>query len=492
MSTIISTSPFGPWGTFLVLFLGSVFVLYLARTSAHKAIKGIFHLLTASSRLAAAALESTRKSMAERNREVLLSQGAEQVTRELNKEFFEISRFVQRDLGGYPQLQRNIQEKVAKIEDDYSNSGVVATALPEWIDAVDAVAKLKSSDKTPSLNSNILEQIHSSAEQQHKDLLEQHRDATVKRHKILKDMTPYWRKLAESVDEVGGRLKEIVTRSNHIDELMARFNGINAGTEAAVKTLKVSALTQFIISFIVIVIAAGGAFFNFHLIALPMSEMVGSVQRVGGIKVADLAALVIICLEITAGIFLLEGLRITKLFPLIGSMDDRARKTIIIASMSVLLILACTESALAFMRDQIAVDLANLRASLSGADQQAHGTSGINFWIPLAANMILGFVLPLALTMVAIPLEYLLNTGRTIFGSIFEIILSFFVSILRILGLVFRHLGKLFISVYDLYIAAPIWIEAKIKEHQTKRENEKSHLDQYVYNEPYTEKGAEK
>ena len=492
MNTIIATSPFGPWGTFLVLFLGSVFVLYLARSSAHKAIKGIFHILTSSTRLAASALESTRKSMHQRNRDVLLGQGAEQISRDLNKEFFEISRFVQRDLGGYPQLQRNIQEKVAKIEDDYEKSGMVPVALPEWLDAVDAVAKLKSSEKTSNLSSNILEQIHSSAEQQHKELLDQHREATIKRHKILKEMTPYWRKLTDSVDEVGGRLKEITTRSQHIDELMAKFNGITRGSDAAVKSLRASALTQFIISFIVIIIAAGGAFFNFHLIALPMSEMVGSVQRVGGIKVADLAALVIICLEITAGIFLLEGLRITKLFPLIGAMDDKARKTIIIASLSVLLILACTESALAFMRDQIAGDLASLRASLAGNEGEVVNHSGINFWIPLAANMILGFVLPLALTMVAIPLEYLLNTGRTVIGGIFEIILSFVVSILRILALSFRHIGKLFISIYDLYIAAPIWLEAKIKEHKLQKEKHEHSLDEFHYNENYVEQGAKK
>ena len=467
MNDILSTSPLGPWGTFLVLFLGSVFILYLARSSAHKAIRSLFYMLTAGARLTANAIDSSRKQMHNRNREVLLGQGLDQVSRDLEKEFFEISRFVQRDLGGYPQLQREIQEKVARIEDDYSHSGQVAPVLPEWVEAVDAVAKLKTSENAANLNNKILEQIHQSTEQQHRELINQYREDSTTRHKILKSMIPYWRKLSDSVDEVGTRLKEIITRSQSIDEHMQKFNDITQGNDNAIRQLKTSSLTQFIVALLVIVIAIGGAFFNFHLIALPMSEMVGSVQRVGGIKVADLAALVIICLEITAGIFLLEGLRITKLFPLIGAMDDRARKVIVITSLSVLLTLACTESALAFMRDQIAGDLANLRASLAGAASVENGASvaahsSINEWIPLAANMILGFVLPLALTMVAIPLEYLLQTGRTVLGGILEMIMSIVVVLLRILASSFRHIGKLSISLYDLYIAGPLWVESKI------------------------------
>jgi hypothetical protein len=103
--------------------------------------------------------------------------------------------------------------------------------------------------------------------------------------------------------------------------------------------------------------------------------MVGSVERAGGVKVADLAALVIICLEVTAGIFLLESIRITKLFPLIGSMDDKFRRVFLVSAAAVLLILASTEAALAFMRDQIAGDLVNLRASRAGVDSAA-GPSG--------------------------------------------------------------------------------------------------------------------
>ncbi len=474
MNDLSTTSWLSDWRTFSLMLVVSVFVLYLARAYAHQAIMGLSRMLASIFRLAANASDSTRRQLKSRNREVLLEQGQEQVSRELEREFFEVSRFVQRDLGGYPQLQRQIQEEITHIHDDYQASGQVPAALPEWVEAVESVAKIKSSDNSSALNTKILEQIHQSAEQQHKDQLQQARQDAGERHKRLKNMTGYWRKLSDSVDEVGDRLKNIVTRSQNIDKHMLKFNEINNGSDSAVRALRASSLTQFLIAFIVVVIAAGGAFFNFHLIALPMSEMVGSTQRIGGVKVADLSALVIICLEMTAGIFLLESLRITKLFPLIGSMDDKMRRIIMISAAAVLLILASTESALAFMRDQIANDLASLRASLAGVEAGASG--GVNEWIPLVANMTLGFILPIALTMIAIPLEYLLQTGRTVFGGIIELILSMLTIVLRILSSSVRQIGHFTIHLYDFLIAAPLWVEAMVKQHSGRLSPKNDHI----------------
>ncbi len=459
------------WQSFVLVLVLGVVVLYLARAYAHQAINSVSRMLAAALKLAASACDSTRTQLKTRNREVLLEQGQEQVERELEREFFEVSRFVQRDLGGYPQLQRRIQEEITEIHDDYHASGQVPTVLPEWVEAVESVAKIKSGENASAVNAKILEQIHQSAEQQHHDHLAQAREDAAERHKRLKGITAYWRKLSDSVDEVGDRLKDIVTRSQSIDKHMTKFNEITNGSDSAVRALRASSITQFLIASIVVLIAIGGAYFNFHLIALPMSEMVGSTQRIGGVKVADLSALVIICLEISAGIFLLESLRITKLFPLISSMDDKIRRTITIASAIVLVVLASTESALAFMRDQIALDLANLRASLSGVES-AHTQGGLNEWIPLVANMTLGFILPLALTMIAIPLEYLLQTGRTVVGGALELVLGVTTTCLRILANSIRHSGKLLVHLYDFLIAAPLWIETMIKNKQENPETQ--------------------
>ncbi|VUD52002.1 hypothetical protein TDB9533_01543 [Thalassocella blandensis] len=478
MNELINMSLLSDWRTFSITLLLGVLVLFLARSHAHSAITGFFRLIASVLRLAAKASESTREQLKARNREVLLEQGQQHVSQELEREFYEVSRFVQRDLGGYPAIQRQIHEEITRIHDDYEKSGEVITALPEWVEAVESVAKIKSSEHAANLNNKVLEQIHKSAEQQHKEQLQLARQTAADRHKRLKGMTEYWRKLTDSVDDVGGRLKDIITRSENIDRHMKKYTDITAGTDEAVRALRASSITQFLIALIVVVIALGGAYFNFHLIALPMSEMVGSTDRIGGVKVSDLAAMVIICIEVTAGIFLLESLRITKLFPMIGSMDDKFRRIIMVCAGSVLLILASTESALAFMRDQIAGDLASLRASLSGGSIEATH-SPISEWIPLAANMILGFVLPLALTMIAIPLEYLLQTGRTVCGSLMEILLSGITMVFRILSSTTRQTGKLLISLYDFVIAAPLWLEAMIMKTRHNKDQDFSATQSY-------------
>lgn len=476
----------GSWVLTLLLFIVVIAVLYLARTFAHKAISSAFDAMYRGLRMLSTFILSSRKRLSERNREVLLEQGREQVDRDLEKQFFEISKYVQKDLGGYPELQREIQEQVTRIQEDYEKSREVPLPDPNWLEAIESISKMKD-QKGSGFSDSILKQVHKTAEKQHKESVSYYRKEMSARHKILQAMAPHWRKLAYSVDEVGNRLRELTSRCEKVDGYMNRFNEVVAGTDKAVRSLRNSSLTQFLISTLVVAIAVGGAFFNFHLIALPMSEMVGSVQRIGGVKVADLSALVIICLEISAGIFLLESLRITKMFPVIGSMDDKARRVIMICSAAVLLILAATESALAFMRDQIAADLELLRISLAGADAETEASSGITEWIPMAANMILGFVLPLALTMVAIPLEYMLQTGRSVFGAILEGILNVIYLVFRILANVMRQIGKFLVNIYDLIIAVPIWIEGLVQKSKSASAKSKDKQEQDDFDEQYPE-----
>ncbi len=450
------------WPAFILIFTLLMLTLYVAREPAHRAINGLFGGLQRSLKLMSKALSINVLQLKQRNREVLLNLGREQGAREINKEFHEISQFVHRDLGGYPELQQRIREQLNHIQAEHESSQLVPGELPEWTDAVESLTKLKSSN--PGAHTKVLEQIHRTAELQHKENLRAYSEANSKRYQALQKILPFWRQLSFSIDNTGKRLEEIEKRSEKIDTQMARFEEINAGSDQAIRFLNMSAITQFLVSALVIAIAVGGAFFNFHLIALPMSEMVGSVQRVGGVKVSDLAALVIICMEMCAGIFLLEGLRITKLFPMISSMDNKTRRVIVITSLCVLITLACTESALAFMRDQIANDLAVLRSSLAGTPEEALvQPTGSQHWIPLAANMVLGFVLPIALTMIAIPLEYLLQSGRTLIGNMFAYALSGIALCLRILSGLFGHVGKLLTAAYDLLIAGPIFIESLVK-----------------------------
>ena len=440
------------WSVWLAIIVGLIIALYLARSGAHGVINSVFGLLSSSFRLGARSVAIAERKLNERNREVLLSLGKEQTERELNREFFRINKFVERDLGGYPQLQRKIEEQVTKIDEDYKQAGEVPPPSPDWLKAVEAISKLNLKEQGNSFYKQILE----AAEEHHHESLQAYRQTMEIRHKILKNTSPYWRKLSNSVDRVGKHLQELINRSQTIDHKMQRFEEICANSDKAERMLKASQVTQFVIALVVLGIAVAGAFVNFQLIEYPMREMVDASNRILGVRVSEVAAFVLILLEITLGIFLMEALHITKLFPLVGSMDDRMRVRGIWVVGSILLIFALMEASLAFLRDFLQADNYALRADLTG-------TSGDVTWITLAVNMGMGFFIPLILAIVAIPLEYLFHTGRTVIGMIVELILRLLTVAMRILSNIFRHLGKITVHAYDIVIMLPLWVESLVK-----------------------------
>lgn len=463
MDSMFSQFPNLAWT--VVIFVVAVVVLYLARGAAHGVISSFFQLIYGGLRVASRSVALAERRLKERNREVLISLGKEQSERELEREFFRINKFVERDLGGYPKLQRSIQEQITRISEDYQNCGEVPPPTPEWVRAVESVAKLNLKEQGNALTQQILE----AAQEQHREALQDYRQATAERHALLKRMAPYWRKLTNSVDQIGNHLEELKKRALKVDNEMTRYEEIIAHTDKAERMLKASVVTQFGIALIVILIAGFGAYFNFQLIAYPMSEMVNASNRLGGVKVSDIAALVLIFIEITMGIFLLESLHVTKLFPIIGSMDDRMRVRGIWLFCIILFSMALMEAGLAFMRDFLATQDRALDATLTGA--AVDDSSNIT-WIALAVNMGMGFFLPLALVVVAIPLEYLLHTGRTVVGMFLELLLRLLAVALRVSANIFRHVGRFAVHIYDAIIFFPLWVESLFSRSKTAKVDE--------------------
>src|SRR5262245_61368520 len=118
----------------------------------------------------------------------------------------------------------------------------------------------------------------------------------------------------------------------------------------------------------VLVVAIGGAAINFSLIARPMAEMVGGTSYIGTFRTADVAALVIIMVEISMGLFLMESLRVTRLFPVIGALPDKMRVRMLWVTFSILVLLASVEAGLAYMREVLLRDELATSALLRGAE----------------------------------------------------------------------------------------------------------------------------
>jgi hypothetical protein len=191
-----------------------------------------------------------------------------------------------------------------------------------------------------------------------------------------------------------------------------------------------------------------------------MSEMVGASDYLtNSLKTSDVAALVIILMEASMGLFLLESLRITQLFPRIASMDDRMRRRLMIASLVFLTILAGIESSLALMRDMLIADKTALMRDLASVAPAP--SDGVLTSIPMIGQMIMGFVLPFALAFVAIPFESLVQSLRTVIGVGLVQGMRGLGVLLRFVGLLFKRSASVLESAYDILIVVPLLLERR-------------------------------
>ncbi|MCF8050174.1 MAG: hypothetical protein K9L59_02980 [Desulfobacterales bacterium] len=451
----------GPPMLSILLWIGLLMLLlYFAREPAHQAIRSLSRTFHASLRLASRSLLLAERRLAGRNKDVLLASSRESMERVIEREFHRVDAVVKRDLAGYPSLQRALADQIARLEEDYRQSSELSPPTPTWVEAVEAVAKIPSNgDPTVS---KVLEKIQVIVQNQQKAVMAEYRKNISHRHGLLKRMIPYWRRMTDTLEDVGKTITGLQERSAVIDRRMAEYEEIIANSDRAEQMYASSAMTQFFIAGFVLLIAFGGAVINFNLIALPMSEMVGGGSYIGQFKTADVAALVIILVEVAMGLYLMESLRITRLFPVIGSMDDRMRVRMIWITFGILLILASVESALAFMRDTIAADLHALRQSLVDAP----ATEPVNSWIPTVGQMALGFILPFALTFVAIPLESFVQSSRVVMGRAATGALRTGAFFLRLLATFGSYTGTFLIHFYDLLIVPPLWIAGLIQGRQ--------------------------
>ena len=159
------------------------------------------------------------------------------------------------------------------------------------------------------------------------------------------------------------------------------------------------------------------------------------------------------------GLFLMESLRITRLFPVIGALPDKTRVRMIWITFTMLFLLASVEAGLAFMREVLLHDELATSALLRGDGSAA--ISNDYMWITTAAQMGMGFILPFALTFVAIPLETFVHSLRTIVGLVAMGLLQVTSLVLRLLGSGFRYLGVLLAQLYDLPLFIPLWWAAR-------------------------------
>ena len=451
---------FTPWpavsaGILLILLVAA---LYFARDTAHQAIQAAAGALAQGLRVASHSVAHAQAGLAARNREVLLAAGRESREHVIEREFIRIADTVRKDLSGYPDMHRRLSETIVRIKEDQRQAVEVPPEAPGWAQAVEVVANLDARNA----GAEILADIHKSMVKAHSEAMNDYRRASSERHLLLRRMMPDWRLIQETLGRVNRSIEGVIDRSQAIDRHIQEYEAIVRGEDRAAAVLSSSSIVYFFISALVLAVATAGTAVNFTLIARPMAEMVGGTNYIGTWRTADIAALVIIMVEISMGLFLMESLRITRLFPVIGALSDKMRVRMMITTFMILFLMASIEAGLAYMREVLLLDEMATNALLRGDSTGSLVNS--HLWITTAAQMGMGFVLPFALVFVAIPLETFVHSLRTVVGLIGIALLQALALLLRLLGNASRHLGGIARRVYDLPLFVPLWIETRMRE----------------------------
>ncbi len=452
-----------PFVSGLIWFFIISAMMYFARLPAQKYILAFSEVLHNALRLAANSVNSADLRLQARNREVLLEAGREATERMIEREFERVENAVADDLSQYPALQRKLSEQVTRIDEDYRQSTELPPTPPDWCKVVESVASIDSNGD--AMVAHILKDIHRSMIKAQNSAIKEHRHACTQRHRILKRMMPHWRSVKHVLGEVDRNIASILERATKIGRYMHDYEEIIKGSDRATRVLSSSALSQFFVSAFVLSIAIGGAMVNFTLIARPMAEMVGGQNFIGGFKVSEISAMVIILVEISMGLFLMESLRITRLFPVIGALNDKLRVRMIWITFGFLFALASVEAGLAFMREILMQDELATSAMLRGDGTDIMASTSFA-WITMAAQMGMGFILPFALVFVAIPLETFVSSSRTVIGIMASAVLRTLAFVLRLLGNIARYSGKMLSNLYDLTIFGQLWLENIITKKQ--------------------------
>ncbi len=442
-----------PFLSIATLIASSMLFLYLARTPLQLAIQALDDGIAGGLTKISNWIKEVVVKMREKNKKVLLESSIADSEQKIAQEFKRLETSYTKHLADYPALHLKIDESIANIDDDFKECGQAVPEAPGWNDAVESIAKIKGTATGDRVIENMLKELHKSAIDGEKTALAEMRKTAAKRHKILSSLAPIWNKVLKTMNVVNSKVSLVLEASSKIEKYMKEYESVRDGGADSIDMLSSRATKVFIFSIIVIVIAGFGAFINFQLIALPMSELVPAGTRVLGLQVSDVSALVIVMLEIVLGIFLMEALGITSIFPQISSMTSGKRRILLYAALLGLLFLASVEAALAVLRDHIAETNAATTQALAG--KSAVTADSENSQITVIGQATLGFILPWILAMVAVPLEMLIESSQHVLNKLLILVIVLIGYLIGAIAHLISTIMKIIIHIYDAYIIIP-------------------------------------
>lgn len=444
-----------PGVSIAVWVIASMVFLFLAREPVHKMIQACSEATAGGLRKLSEWMKKTAEAMREKDRKVLLESGVAKIQGEILQEFSKIDMANTKVLADYPKLQLRLDDSISQIERDYAECGQVTPEAPGWSEVIESISRAQGSNNDRIIE-KMLSEIHKSAVDGEKKALSEFRDATSKRHKILSSMAGVWKRIEKLGKEINDKIDKVMENSRNIEKYMTRYEKISAAEPESVDMLSAKVTKLFIISAFVIFVGLVGAFINFNLIALPMSELVPAGTRVAGMQVSEVSALVIVALELVLGIFMFEAIGVTHIFPQISNMTRGKRKIILFGCLLGLFFLASVEASLAILRESLAEAKTALDISLAG--ELAATVQNVNSNITVIGQAALGFVLPWILAVIAIPLEMFIEASQHAFARFYTILITLLCYLATAIAYLIEGMFKILVHLFDIYIIVPAQI----------------------------------
>lgn len=289
---------------------------------------------------------------------------------------------------------------------------------------------------------------------------------------VVQQEAPRLRKTAEKLAEVEARFTGAV---DGVNKTFTDFEECLRDGSYVKAAGKQSILVPWLIALMISAIAISGVFLNFFLIERPMAEIVGEGAKIAGVGLPAFAAMIVIFLEFVAGVVLMDAAGLTKLIPTFSTVSDTQRRIMFWTAFLFLAAFSFLEASLAIVRERI-IEMNSATASAAASQlgtappegDLAPKPDGSNPAAAVAqlstfAQIVLAVLIPWMLATAALPLETIVR--NTVFilqlaGAYVLLIVSF---ICKTLANAFKSLGRFVLTVYDLIIFAPLWVERTIK-----------------------------
>ena len=427
-----------PPASWVVIGISVYILMFALRDHAHRIVSRLAATVHRLLRLLAKACLRAEYRIRCRNHEVSKALVEELTERRVQRQFMRVEALVEKDLSNYQVLAAQINRRLIAIDDDYAATALVPPAAPEWVAAVDAIARLEGDERNSDVVRKILEDIHTTVQTHQRDVLREYRWTVTARHKILTRLQPHWRRLSRALDRMAGRVEILRSKLDRVDHQMASFEVLTSGVGDG---LLFSIFTRFMAALLFTAFAVTTAVVNVQMLNGPIALLMqGQPEALSLIPMPLLMSSVLTGFIICSGVLLSEGLRATRFFPLVTIATERGRRWMIALGLTLVLSLICLQGVL---------------VGFTGPAEEGVGPVALSQWLMAG----LGAALALFVALTAVPLEYFVLTVRPIMAAIGQGALHVMVLVSRLLGALVLECGRIVNEIYDLIIFLPLRLE---------------------------------